>query len=57
MIMQKNYKRRNLYELFEHEIHVITVEQCTKNTASLVQIPAGKCEGNNYCLLQKSFET
>ena len=43
---------------FEHEICVITVEQCTENTASLVQIPAGKCNwGNNYCLLQKLFET
>jgi len=28
---------------FQHEIHVITVEQCTKNMTSLVQIPAGKC--------------
>jgi hypothetical protein len=35
---------------FQHEIHVITVEHCTENTASLVQIPAGKCNWGKYLL-------
>ena len=28
---------------FQHEIHASTVERCTENTASLVQMPTGKC--------------
>jgi len=43
MIMQKNIKEAIFMNSFQHEIHVIIVEQCTENTASLVWIPAGKC--------------